>query len=76
MGSANRRAMVAALIGVAIGAAATGVAAQGRNMVNLIVPQAPGGVVDIVARSLGDYMQQRGTGNIVVNKPGAAGEWQ
>lgn len=74
MSNASTRLVLAALIAVAIGATATGASAQGRSVVNLIVPQAPGGVVDIVARSIGDYMQQRGTANIVVNKPGAAGE--
>ena len=42
--------------------------------VKVIVPYAPGGATDIVARILGDEFQKlTGQGFVVLNKPGAFG---
>ena len=58
-------------------AASTLAAAQGSyptRPVHLYVPFAPGGAVDIVARTLGDELARRWNGTIVVeNRPGAGG---
>jgi tripartite-type tricarboxylate transporter receptor subunit TctC len=58
-------------------AAGTLAAAQGSypaRPVHLYVPFAPGGAVDIVARTLGDELARRWNGTIVVeNRPGAGG---
>jgi tripartite-type tricarboxylate transporter receptor subunit TctC len=46
-----------------------------RQAIQIIVPQAAGGAVDIIARALAEYCAQaRGVPAIVINKPGAAGE--
>src|SRR5580704_16286506 len=58
-------------------AAGTLAAAQGTfpsRPVHLYVPFAPGGAVDIVARTLGDELARRWSGTVVVeNRPGAGG---
>ena len=42
--------------------------------IKIVVPYAPGGATDIVARLLGDQMQQDDRSTVVVeNKPGAFG---
>jgi len=42
-----------------------------NELINLVVPQAPGGGVDIIARIIADKMTQQGTPTIIINKPGA-----
>jgi tripartite-type tricarboxylate transporter receptor subunit TctC len=39
--------------------------------INLVVPQAPGGGVDIIARIIAEEMTKQGTPAIILNKPGA-----
>ena len=42
---------------------------------SIVVPQAPGGAVDISARAIAEFLTtSRGTPTLVVNKPGASGE--
>ncbi|WP_158215209.1 Bug family tripartite tricarboxylate transporter substrate binding protein [Candidimonas nitroreducens] len=46
-----------------------------KRIRKLIVPQGPGGTVDIIGRAFTDFIQQSGkTPTITENKPGAAGE--
>jgi tripartite-type tricarboxylate transporter receptor subunit TctC len=77
MATLNRRELLSVTTGAAVLLAAGRTSAQGGpgGVVNLVVPQAAGGAVDLVARAYADYMTKaRGTPAIVVNKPGAAGE--
>lgn len=61
------------------GLAVTGLAAQAQDKypskpVKIIVPYAPGGATDIVARVIGEHMRQDlGQSFVVENKPGAFG---
>ena len=47
--------------------------AQGRNPIRLVVPYAPGGPLDIVARALAEKVKDSLGPVIVENKPGAGG---
>ena len=70
------RRLTQAGLALALGLAAPGLAAAGEactnDVITLVVPYAPGGVVDLVGRVVADDMRQ-GTGQnvIVENKPGA-----
>ncbi len=45
-----------------------------RPVTTLVVPQAPGGVVDLVTRAYAEHLTQQGLPAIAINRPGAAGE--
>lgn len=73
----NRRNLLAAGAGAALLGVNKLAYAQGapKNVVTLVVPQAAGGAVDLIARAYAEYITTvRGAPAIVVNKPGAAGE--
>ena len=71
----KRFVLAVAVVGLAFGA--VGAAAQDKypsKPVKIIVPYAPGGATDIVARILGDQLRQiTGQSFVVENKPGANG---
>ena len=74
----RRKTFVMAGVGACIAALASALArAQERfpqHAISLLVPFPPGGVADIVARSLAPVMERRlGRPVLVVNKPGAGG---
>jgi tripartite-type tricarboxylate transporter receptor subunit TctC len=59
---------------VAFGAAGTALAAYPDKPVRIVVPYAPGGAVDVVARKLAQKLtEQTGQSFFVENKPGASG---
>jgi tripartite-type tricarboxylate transporter receptor subunit TctC len=73
MAFAIRLALSMALL-LAAGALAAGQEAFPARPVHIFVPFAPGGAVDIVARTLGDQLSMRwGKGVVVENRPGAGG---
>ena len=41
------------------------------NVITLVVPVAPGGATDIIARDLAQALTEAGNPTIVINKPGA-----
>lgn len=75
-GAVGRRDFIVAALASAFAGMAGHASAQGgtNQVVTLVVPQAPGGAVDQIARAFADYMGQNSAFTaIVVNKPGAAG---
>jgi tripartite-type tricarboxylate transporter receptor subunit TctC len=75
--SVSRRAVLAAAAAVPALAAPSIVRAapwQPKQAVRIVVPAAPGGIVDISARLMATYLQQRWSQSVVVdNKSGAGG---
>jgi tripartite-type tricarboxylate transporter receptor subunit TctC len=73
------RIFLAALLGVTLGASAPSMPANaqafpGSDIVKLVVPFPPGGVVDITGRLLADQLQRTLPGTVIVeNRPGAGG---
>lgn len=70
----RRAALTAAAAAILPLAPLRGLAQQARGVTSLVVPQAPGGVVDLVTRAFADHFSQQNVPAIAVNKPGAAGE--
>lgn len=72
---ANRRMALHALAAImALGARAALAAEYPSNPVNVVVPWAPAGIIDITARVIGAKMaNELGQPVVVVNKPGAGG---
>jgi len=67
----NRRSFVAATLAVASAPAAAQTAPWPSKPIKLVVPYAPGGTTDVVARMVAEYLGQKLGQNIVVdNKPG------
>jgi tripartite-type tricarboxylate transporter receptor subunit TctC len=67
----NRRSFVAATLAVASAPAAAQSAPWPSKPIKLVVPYAPGGTTDVVARMVAEYLGQKLGQNIVVdNKPG------
>src|SRR6266478_1989680 len=70
--AAGIRLLVATVILLVAGGLAAGQGAFPSRPVHLFVPFAPGGAVDIVARTLGDELSTRwGRAVVVENRPGA-----
>lgn len=73
----RRRQVVAGFAAGVVSLAVPSLRAQtaAKGVTTIVVPQAPGGAVDIGARAISEYLSTaRATPAIVVNKPGAAGE--
>lgn len=67
----NRRSFVAATLAVAATPAAAQTAPWPSKPIKLVVPYAPGGTTDVVARMVAEYLGQKLGQNIIVdNKPG------
>ena len=67
----NRRSFVAATLAVASAPAAAQTAPWPSKPIKLVVPYAPGGTTDVVARMVAEYLGQKLGQNIIVdNKPG------
>ena len=72
--AAGIRLLVATVFLLAAGGLAAGQGAFPSRPVHLFVPFAPGGAVDIVARTLGDELSTRwGRAVVIENRPGAGG---
>ena len=67
----NRRSFVAATLAVAATPAAAQTAPWPSKPIKLVVPYAPGGTTDVVARMIAEHLGQKLGQNIIVdNKPG------
>ena len=67
----NRRSFVAATLAVASAPAAAQIAPWPSKPIKLVVPYAPGGTTDVVARMVAEYLGQKLGQNIIVdNRPG------
>src|SRR3954465_12973828 len=67
----HRRSFIAATLAVASAPAAAQNAPWPSKPIKLVVPYAPGGTTDVVARMVAEYLGQRlGQNIIVANKPG------
>ena len=72
----NRRVVIAALgaVAAALGLSGSQAAEFGKVPVKLVVPFAPAGATDFIARALAPRLSEKfGTQFVVVNTPGAAG---